>query len=601
MASFTSRTLGAGTALVAVAAFSFLLGCNGARTAPAPAPKAAATGTPRTAAGLIPIAGPDSAALQPVSFAVKPAEESTAADLPTNLVLFRTGASTGTKEGTVEAVIVKGKVVRVGAHDTPLPPEGGAVLAATGQAGAWLRQHLLPGAEVELSSDRVTVAASLTNRLLMLDEESRLAQIELDAALQAKAIDAPQAALARAQVDRAKSERPLALAQRASGNTDRAMKLVATAMVRCQLARAMAVPSPAVEERAVWLRLTEPQASSIDRRLATLAEAGINTIFVEVYYDGRTLQPSRNLLAPQHQAFRGTDPLELLLNAARERGMKVHAWIHVLHLGKVGESPVMEKQPGWLAIGRDGEIPSKAERGAVFLSPASAEARAHLLGIIRDVVMLYGIDGVMLDDLRYPAADGWERSYDFSAAARQAFHAHSQRDPMELDPEKDAAAWAEWVQFREDQVTELLQAIRTELRRLKPEVRLGVRVPPDLEVARRWQAQHWALWAEAGLVDTLAPQILRQMPEEVEAALAGFRAQLPQGFPCMAGLSPFLRPSPPQLARQIEAAQRAGAQGIALLGAVDLDAAHLQALRYGSFRNRPPSALGTGPASATSR
>ena len=494
--------------------------------------------------------------------------------------------------GTLGALVTGGKVMRF-TRPTDSLPAASVLLLGHGAAARWMEEHLTPGTRVEITEDRATATPTFEGLASRLDRELLTATRELDELAGAGRLPADRRRQATMQIERARAERSLAGAAHARGQAAEVFRLMGQALARATVARLMGATSRSEEARAVWMRLREGRSSDIERQIEQAARAGFNMVFVEVIYDGRAIFPSRIQLQPQHEAFRGHDPLEALLIAARRHGVQVHAWVHVLHIGRTGDSPIMQAHPGWLAVGRDGEIPARTERGAVFLSPASTEVRAHLSAVVRELTQLYGLDGVHLDSIRLPTGDAATRGYDYSNHARQQFHASHGHDPMMLNPQGTPEVWEQWLQFREDQVTEVVQMLSEEIRRVKPELVISARVPTDLNAARRMQGQNFVLWAEARLLDLLVPQLLRRDAAEVRAGLERYRLDIPVDIPFYAGLAPFLRLPAVELARQIDVARQTGAGGVALLSWADLTPLDLQALEYGAFHRRatvPPLA-----------
>ena len=85
---------------------------------------------------------------------------------------------------------------------------------------------------------------------------------------------------------------------------------------------------PVPQTRAAVLEVSEPfDAESIQRAVARLHKAGWNTLVLPALLDGYPLFPSQVWadygLRRQHPAFRGSNPLEAIFDAAWPRGMAV--------------------------------------------------------------------------------------------------------------------------------------------------------------------------------------------------------------------------------------------------------------------------------------
>lgn len=74
------------------------------------------------------------------------------------------------------------------------------------------------------------------------------------------------------------------------------------------------IPYDSTELKGVWIRPTFYNEKDIIKTLDQLAEAGINNIFLETYYHGKTIFPSQTMtrygFIRQNEEFVGFDPLK---------------------------------------------------------------------------------------------------------------------------------------------------------------------------------------------------------------------------------------------------------------------------------------------------
>jgi uncharacterized lipoprotein YddW (UPF0748 family) len=271
------------------------------------------------------------------------------------------------------------------------------------------------------------------------------------------------------------------------------------------------------EVRAIWLdRGTIVEAGS-RRGLAVifdrLANAGINTVFVETVNAGYPIYPSR--VAPeQNPLTRHWDPLQAAVELAHERGMEAHAWVWVFAAGNQRHNtivnlpwsypgPILAAHPDWANADRQGRaIPAGQDKP--FLDPANPQVRQYLMRLYEEIITQYDVDGLQLDYIRYPfqnAASG--RSYGYGSASRQQFQGITGVDPLTLTP-NDRELWRQWTEFRTEQVNSFVADTADRLRRIRPDIVLSAAVFAMSEHERIQKLQqHWEVWAQEGDIDMI--------------------------------------------------------------------------------------------------
>jgi uncharacterized lipoprotein YddW (UPF0748 family) len=382
---------------------------------------------------------------------------------------------------------------------------------------------------------------------------------------------------------------------------------------------ASAPEAAASETRGLWVVRTS--LSSPDRIAAMVRAAergGFNTILVQVrgrgdaYYRS-AIEPRSADLDGQPAAF---DPLALTLDLAHRAGIRVHAWVAVNLVASsvtLPESPnhVVNRHPEWLMVpaplarslhGMRPASPAYKEalarwtRGeadqveGLYLSPVSAEARQYTLGVVKDLVSKYAIDGIHFDYIRYPGL-----AFDYSAGSIAAFRtkqspatAVAERERLDRLTRTDPAAWPTalpqaWEAFRRDQLTTLVHALAGMVRSVRPRIAISAAVVPRSEEARTRRLQDWPRWAAAGDLDALCP--MAYVTDEHEFGGLVTRARAAAGrVPIWAGIGAFRIPAADAV-RQIHAAREAGASGVVIFsydsvtGSTALSAGYLEELR----------------------
>jgi uncharacterized lipoprotein YddW (UPF0748 family) len=354
--------------------------------------------------------------------------------------------------------------------------------------------------------------------------------------------------------------------------------------------------------RGLWVTrasLATPQA--IDAMVDRARGAGINTLFVQVRGRGEalyqtTIEPRASELAGQPASF---DPLARTLDRAHRAGLQVHAWINVNLVSSAVTLPrsanhVIRRHPEWLMV----PAPLAASLRSVppsstsyvtaiarwtrdhidrveglFLSPVTPASRTYTIGVVRDLVERYPVDGVHFDYIRYPSS-----VFDYSAAALDAFRrtradmvTAAERDRLDrLDRAGGSAgtpAWPamfpeSWDAFRRDRLTSLA----TELARVSREVRPGIvtsaAVLPDPAEARSERLQDWPGWSAAGVLDAVCPMAYTTDAGVFDTQIAAVRTAAGPAA-VWAGIGAY-RLDVGDTIDRVRAARRLGARGVVL-------------------------------------
>ncbi len=181
---------------------------------------------------------------------------------------------------------------------------------------------------------------------------------------------------------------------------------------------AVQVPALEREMRGVWVAsvanidwpsqrtLTgEEQQAEVVALLDRAVDVGLNTIVLQVRPSCDALY--RSELEPWSEFLSGEsgrgptlayDPLEFWVNEAHKRGLELHAWFnpfrarHFDAKGPDAANHISKTRPDLV----------RSYDNYLWLDPGEADARAHSLSVMLDVVRRYDIDAVHLDDYFYP-------------------------------------------------------------------------------------------------------------------------------------------------------------------------------------------------------
>lgn len=280
----------------------------------------------------------------------------------------------------------------------------------------------------------------------------------------------------------------------------------------------------------------------------------------------------------------------VLSAAARAAGLTFSRWTWTLN--RSGDAWVKANRPEWFTVSREGKS-SLTDPPYVpyyqWLCPTRPEVRAYLAAWYADAASDPAVDEVHLDYVRHcdvilPVAL-WGRynlfqttelpPYDFCYcdACRAAFRGQTGRDPRAL---RDPAADMDWVRFRWDSVTGLVQGVANAVHGAgKP---VSAAVFPTPRIARELVRQAWDQWP----IDAVNPMLYHGFYDQavswIGPAVREGVAALPPDRPLYAGL--YLPDLPPDaLAQAARYALEAGAAGVSLFEMDGASDAHLAALR----------------------
>lgn len=283
--------------------------------------------------------------------------------------------------------------------------------------------------------------------------------------------------------------------------------------------------------------------------LDVLQGAGVNAVMFQVRSMADAMYPSR--LTPWSQWLTGArgaspaegwDPLKFAVDEAHARGMELHAWLNPFRLAN-SQPPAPTKvaagseifdpvSRGWVISYAQTEkvrkqVPVKGKKGrkktvystttkwTSILDPGNAEVRDHIVGVCREIVSNYDVDGIVFDDYFYPDRLPLGEGYDYDEWMSQCAPASKSAEPL--------MSQADW---RRDNVAQTIAAVGQMLRRECPWVRFGVS-PAGVAGGNGAATQAYGLqpptvghdwmydrifcdplrWLDDGSVDYVSPQI----------------------------------------------------------------------------------------------
>ena len=232
----------------------------------------------------------------------------------------------------------------------------------------------------------------------------------------------------------------------------------------------------------------EEFTAEIEHRFDNAAALGVNTVYVHVrafgdaYYESELF--SQGLYLPAGMTF---DPLEIMVECAHERKLSIHAWINPLRCQSDVQMQAMDNRftlKEWYDDeGKNGTYLSLVDN-RWWLCPAYPEVRKLIAAGAAEVVQLYEVDGIHIDDYFYPTSDA---SFDDEAFAESG-----------MDSLTD---------FRMEQCSLMVQDIYNAVKSENPDVLFGISPQGTLtgNASQYADVERWC--SEEGFCDYIVPQI----------------------------------------------------------------------------------------------
>lgn len=256
-------------------------------------------------------------------------------------------------------------------------------------------------------------------------------------------------------------------------------------------------PEPG-ERRLFWCH-TPQGAGGLDwdAAIRVLAQNGFTDIIPNMLWGDAAAYPSEVLPVIPDVKEKG-DFLAACLAACRKHGVKCHVW--KVNWNNWGRAPKEYSD----ALRREGRFQVRFDGSVdpMWLCPSNPQNRKVQVDAMLETAVKYDVDGVHFDYIRYPGRDGC-----FCPGCRERFEAATGarvgRWPADL--RSDKALEQKWLDFRRDQITACVAAVRERVRKERPKVEISAAVFPNWPADRDGVGQDWKLWCEKGYLDFVCP------------------------------------------------------------------------------------------------
>lgn len=253
-----------------------------------------------------------------------------------------------------------------------------------------------------------------------------------------------------------------------------------------------------------WPRNKATNANGIRRQqqelreiLDQLKEANFNTVMLQTRLRGDLIYPSVIETYPESLTGKtgrnpGYDPLAFAIEECHKRGMELHAWIVTIPVGNYRQIKLLGKH----SVVRKNRKICKQHQGSWYLDPGHPGTADYLAGIVREIVSQYDVDGVHFDYIRYPE--------------------NARRFP-DKDTHRKYGKGKDLKQWRRENITAIARRLYTEVKQLKPWVKVSSSPVGKFKDTSRYSSMGWNAyetvyqnaqgWLKEGIHDALFPMM----------------------------------------------------------------------------------------------
>ena len=236
----------------------------------------------------------------------------------------------------------------------------------------------------------------------------------------------------------------------------------------------------------------EQFTKNIEQAFDNVKALGLNTVIAQVrpfsdaLYESE-LFPWSYLAGGEEGVDPGFDPLEIMVEEAHERGLRLEAWLNPYRVRNSATNAELSAENPATAMLKTGD--AIQYNGAITYNPASKKAQQLIVDGVREIVENYEVDGIHFDDYFYPTTD-----VAFDAASYAQYQTGG--GTMSL---------ADW---RRENVNQLVRAVYAAVKEIDPEVVFGISPQGNMENNYDKQFIDVEEWlTEDGYIDYICPQI----------------------------------------------------------------------------------------------
>lgn len=327
--------------------------------------------------------------------------------------------------------------------------------------------------------------------------------------------------------------------------------------------------------KGVWSNPSTDYANgpnSVEPMVNRLAQAGFNLI-IPLVKSGDGYVNYHSKIEKVRPQFKEWDPLSLIVQKAKNVGIKVHPWMCVFKENE--NSTIIQKNQTLRMVNLEG-------KPTPWVCPANEEVQEYELNLYREVMDNYDVDGVHMDYIRYDSEDVC-----FCERCRSRFKKETGVDPIEIKRDLQYLShlnrkhpfWAQWIEWRVKWITKFVEKL-SKLTKVKDK-KLSAAVFMEYPECIPHIGQDWIDWVERKLIDYAFPMTYTNSLLMLKRRTKSHLAQVKDACSLWEGLGKESSRSSldtKALIKQAKICREEGAEGIVLFSYAALTDEDLSAL-----------------------
>ena len=506
------------------------------------------------------------------------------------------GYRTNTNEYGTEAIVTGDTVTSLSGADSMIPANG-LVISGHGLAKKWINENIMVGAKISIDYNKKIITSYITSDTFLYTARERIKEVQNMKLYYIQNTSNYNPKRTEQNISKAND-----YIDKAQKNAEDSQKYASRAIEYANLAMSTVIPYDPAELKGVWIRPAYYNEKDIVKSVEHLANVGINNIFLETYYHGKTIFPSQTMakygFIKQNEDFAGFDPLKIWIREAHRRGIKVHIWFETFYAGnkppETNPEYILAKRPDWAncrkKMAESAQLDySVSEHNGYFIDPANPEVQNFLYELLCEIITKYRPDGINLDYIRYPQTlDPTYSTYDLSnwgytKYPRMEFKNMYGGDPVLLrtsDP-----LWYQWKFYRCNKVTSFVKRVSHLCRYNK--IAITAVIFPNRTMALDTKMQDWRTWSMNNFVDGFTPLFLTCDDKTAMGLMAEVLRNKSASTKLYAGLFvTFMNGAASDLIKQIHAARKYALGGIIIFDYAHLTDNYVSTLTESIFKGR---------------
>ncbi|MEO0530417.1 MAG: family 10 glycosylhydrolase [Planctomycetota bacterium] len=282
--------------------------------------------------------------------------------------------------------------------------------------------------------------------------------------------------------------------------------------------------------RGLWISrfdYNEDSTFDIQSKINNAADMGITDVIWQVRAKSDAYYNS-NFETPAEDWQQQIDPLQIAIDTAQARGVKLHAWLNTMPLWRDTAAPndpnhiYYNTDPSFRVADINGNVESYPGGSSSFsgsygrINHVLPEAQQHINNVVNDIATNYDVDGIHLDYIRWlgpggGSSEGFRPDWDFlphDPYSHQLYFNETGLDASDGSTFAKRDAYRDWVRDRvTDLVTSVGQTVDAAEISEGREIELSAAVWNNPTTAENDYLQDYRTWMEQDLLDIAIPMV----------------------------------------------------------------------------------------------